>query len=267
MKKYLSIEEIQERMLEIMKDIAEFARVNNLQFVLTGGSALGAIRHHGFIPWDDDADLALPRDQYEFFLKNYRPKIKNIELLWHTTDNTWNYPYARVADTLTAPEIIYAEVHNGIFVDVFPIDHMSDNKLVQKFEYYHLKTIDILRNMVRKQKWNPNEPALFLKKIIAPIAKLKPVSFYANLLNKQAIKINKKHNNSKTGGLLTVIGVNGMREFGRIDWYSDIKWVPFGDTKMPVVAEYDNYLKQMYGAYMVEPPVESRKQHWNIYQL
>ncbi|MBM7543997.1 LicD family protein [Periweissella beninensis] len=267
MKEYLTLQEIQARMLEIIKDIAKFAIENNLKFVLTGGSALGAVRHQGFIPWDDDADLALPREQYEFFLANYQPKIKDVELLWHTTDREWNYPYARIADTLTAPEIIYAQVKNGIFVDVFPIDHMSDNKFMQKVEYYQLKTIDILRNMVRKQHWNPNEPGLKIKKLIAPIAKLKSVGFYAKLMNAKAYQINKKHQSSKTAGLLTVIGVNGMREFGVAKWYTSTIWVPFCDTKLPIVKQYDAYLTKMYGDYLQEPPVESRKHHWNIYRL
>lgn len=264
-KQYLTIEEIQSRMLTMMKDIKRFAAENNLTFVLTGGSALGAVRHHDFIPWDDDADLGLPRDQYEFFVANYQPQIPNTELLFFNTKGDWNYPYARVADTQTLADNEYRTVENGVFVDVFPIDHMADDKRTQKIEYVTQKMLDIARNLSRKNRWQEDEPGLWWKKIIAPIVRLAPASYYVKRENERAKKIDRKHRNSKTTGLLTVIGVNGMKEFGQASWYDDIIWIDFADTQMPVMQNYDDYLTFLYKDYRQIPAEADRKHHWGMY--
>ena len=111
---YISLTDIQAEMLNIMKDVIRFFDEQHINYVVTGGTALGAVRHQGFIPWDDDADIALARDDYEFFVKHYRPGSEAWELLSLEHTDNWYYSYARVANKHTMAVTEWAKVNNGI---------------------------------------------------------------------------------------------------------------------------------------------------------
>lgn len=169
MDKQLSLEEIKQYSIEILKDIQNVCSRLNITYFLDSGSLLGAIRHNGFIPWDDDIDISMPRPDYEIFIKEYNnncnPKfrVKSIEI-----DSKYWFPYAKVYDTTA---ILYENGINpfnlGLSVDVFPIDGYPDNLQEQKKHYKNV--IRIFNNYTHLESLAESKysrkPSLFINNI------------------------------------------------------------------------------------------------------
>ena len=134
MKKLLTVKEIKQYSLAILKDIKRVCNELKLTYYLDSGTLLGAIRHNGFIPWDDDIDIAMPRPDYEIFIREYnkycnsRYRLKSIEI-----DSKYGYPFAKVYDTTT---ILYEHGRRpfglGLSIDVFTIDGYPDSENEQR---------------------------------------------------------------------------------------------------------------------------------------
>ena len=125
--------------LNILKDIHTFCEMNNLTYYLCGGTLLGAVRHRGFIPWDDDIDIFMPRVDYDRFLTEYASKQYTV--LCHKNTQGYYLPFAKVVDKSTRiEETLVKSIPNcGVYVDVFPIDGFSNN-------------VDTAKSMVKKAK-------------------------------------------------------------------------------------------------------------------
>ena len=121
-----SIKDVQIVCLEILKEIDRICKQNGILYWMEGGSMLGAVRHHGFIPWDDDLDIAMFRDDYNRFLEIASKELKeNYFLQTHQTDPEYPLFYAKVRKNNTfIDERSYQDlnIHKGIFVDIFPVD-------------------------------------------------------------------------------------------------------------------------------------------------
>jgi len=264
---YLTIKEVQLYMLNIFDDVLTFLDENDIPYVLTGGSALGAIRHRGFIPWDDDIDLAIPRDAYNRFLSEYKPKNKNYELISLDTSENPDISYLRVVDVRTASSNKLLNVNNGIFVDIFPLDHVSDSEFLQKMDYYKMKTLDVLRNSTRRIGYRKSESGMkrLIKQTMVKIFARKPISYYAGKMNKLAIKLNERHKNSSTMSLSVVQGINKLRENMEADIYTTNRRKAIFEGREVYVPSED-YLLNMFGAsYMMIP--ESHKSHGKFYLI
>lgn len=263
---YLSLDEIHAIMLDILKDIVNFCDKRDLHYVLTGGSALGAVRHQGFIPWDDDMDIALSRSDYETFLEEYVP-ASNMELLYSNNTEEWLYPYARVSDIQTQAEGQWALVNNGVYVDVFPIDAVPDSTIKQKINYYHMKWLDVLRNSTRRIAISHDEPFWWLKPAIIKFAQKHPTSFWVNKMEMLARKTNDKYINiSKMRSLFVVQGLNGRKEIFDQKVYSQRKLAMFEGSQVYIPENVEVYLRQMYGDWQIVPDVTVRKSHAKFYR-
>lgn len=128
--------------LNILKLVVRFCDENHIQYFLTAGSLLGAVRHKGFIPWDDDLDISMPRDDYERFLSIAANKLdKCLYLHCNNTDTEYWLPFAKVRmnDTeFVEPTIEKIQTHKGIFIDIFPLDNAKKQKGF--FQYLQAKT-------------------------------------------------------------------------------------------------------------------------------
>lgn len=264
---FLTIKEVHLYMLNILDDILAFLNENDVPYVLTGGSALGAIRHRGFIPWDDDIDLAIPRESYEFFLKNYKPTQPEFSILSvYDTDNS-DISYMRVINVQTASSNEYLNINNGIFVDVFPIDHLPDNNMGQKWAYYKMKRLDLWRNSTRRVAYKDADGFLInsIKRTMAFLARRKRIGVYANKMNQLAIKTNEKNKNSQTVSLYVVQGINKLKENNTIETYTtERQHAVFEGRKVYIPGE--KYLTKIYGPNYMEIP-RSHKSHGKFYMI
>ena len=252
------IKELQEVQLEIALEVKRICDKFNFQYFLIGGTLIGAVRHKGFIPWDDDFDLGMPRKDYVKFIQCCSKELNAKYFLHcHETDPKYWFNYAKVRKNGTLFEeksITKIDTHKGIFIDIFPLDNVIgpfsrqlelQSVLVRELALiiYQKRGLDIKYSLNRKQR------ILFLimKMIkIASVAKLQ--------LRIMTIYINRS----------TAYWVSFGSNYSHItetmpkDKYLPSKDLEFEGTLFKVPADYDYVLTRLFDDYMVLPPVEQR---------
>lgn len=125
----IEIEELRKILLELMDEIHAFCEKHGLKYYLSGGTLIGAIRHKGFIPWDDDIDIHMPRPDYEKFLELFPKESENV-LLENRLNDKYRYTYAKVCkkNTLVVEHAMDGGVDEGVFIDVFPLDALGNTE-------------------------------------------------------------------------------------------------------------------------------------------
>ena len=146
----LTLEEKQSIILEIMKDIDRFCRKNGIRYTLSSGTLLGAVRHKGFIPWDDDADMFMLREDFDRFVKTYRSD--RFGLLFNTRSDKEFFAsgYAKVNDPTTHIAETLTMANHGVFVDIFPLDYVPDDPGERK-EHMH-KVMSLHNRIYHRQR-------------------------------------------------------------------------------------------------------------------
>ena len=125
--KPISSNEAKQILLELMDDIHQFCIENKIKYSLAFGTLIGAIRHKGFIPWDDDIDIYLMREDYDRFRKSYAPRKEYIKLNDPETDEDYHRTFLKVEDTRTVVHEVAALKYVGIAIDIFPVDNLFDD--------------------------------------------------------------------------------------------------------------------------------------------
>lgn len=246
--------------VEILDEIARVCDELEIDYFLAGGTLLGAIRHNGFIPWDDDLDLIMLRKDYDLFLKK-APKFLNEKytLQCYETDKKCYFPFAKVRKNNTIfeeAEIEKIDVNKGIFVDIFPAETIKNpNSKKMRIDAMLIKNI-----------W---ETIFFKTKIYCSIKETRHpfITAVLNLfslsyLKKKQIKLLKKQNTENGKYLSILVGAYDYRK----DTYEKNKLLPskkviFEGKKYKAFADPDYYLRTLYGDYMTLPPVEKRVNH------
>lgn len=262
------ISQIHTIVLTMLCDIDDYCRKSNLTYYLSGGSCLGAIRNKGFIPWDDDADIMLPREDYEKFLVGfsefYKEKYKVGSL---GTDEKWIRPSARIWDRNTIlRQTKIEDIQMGVFVDIFPIDGLPASDLSKKIFYMKLRGLNILRNTTVRKDFYSYEKYRLLKKILALYTRGKQARTYALKMDNLA----KKYSFTNSDKVAVSLAIHYWdRETIRREAMMDAEYVEFEGYQFPVPRGYDEYLKNLYGDYMQIPEDAEEKGYthlegWNI---
>ena len=255
----ISLREIQSLTLELLAEFDAFCEKNNIEYVLGGGSLLGAVRHKGFIPWDDDADVMMMRDQYERFLDlAYEQGVGEDRKVVSTRDKSFARNYARYVrtDYRKDEEQFVSDDCPWVGIDVFPIDYVSSD--IKEYEK-QVKKIARLRKLllvcVTEIGSGKSKLKAIAKNIIRPFAKRTGAYGYALKLDREG----QRFSDGDRKYIAALCGMYGMRE----RWlYSD--YVPkikadFENKKFPIPANYNIYLSNLYGDYMKLPPEDKRK--------
>ncbi len=260
----IPLREFQLILLGILKDVADVCRKNNIRFYLGEGSMLGAVRHSGFIPWDDDIDILMYRDDYEKFLEvapkalgsRYEVQARGL------TENFWNvYGQVRLItddERLCQGYISHLLKNNGPFVDIFPMDYVPKaSGAGVSFNSFRIK----LYKAMLTYKFKVCAPASPKGKMINILSKL----YKSDSLFKKIKKISKKHDKEKLEYTVSYYTTHPIKnQVAPSSCYDEVLEIDFEDTKMPVPKGYDEVLTIIYGDYMTPPKEAQRVQKHSI---
>lgn len=260
--------ELQAKLLEMFKFFHEFCVKNNLVYYAIGGTALGAVRHNGFIPWDDDVDVGMPRLDYnkmtELLKKNNKFGKYIIEMPLEKNDSM--YPFCKIYDTATTfVENVRNKPKRGIYIDIFPLDGIGNTKEESLTNYKRINFwIDLLNTKicaVRKGRG-------FLKNVAVAISGVIPECILGKkqLINK-IDKMIKRNNYETSEYTVNYFGAWKEREITKKEWFGKPSICKFENMEIYIPENADKYLTALYGEYMQLPPPEKRVSHHDYIEL
>lgn len=252
--------------LDLLMELDRVCRKNDITYQIWAGTQLGAVRHKGFIPWDDDADIVMLREEYEKFKKvadQLNPQICFFQD--HDNDPEYRWQYGKLRRTGTR-YIRLGQEHikckTGVFIDVFPLDDVPLSILGQILQDFHCF---ILRKILWSEVGKYNE--IGVAKIIYWLLSLIPTDFVFKQINWYAMKSKNETPNRVRTLCYTAIGKlyykHPLKErYGMPkEWFKKTKTFEFEGEYFVGLESYDEYLRFSYGDYMKLPPLEKRAQH------
>lgn len=263
--KEITIQKSQNIAIDILKKVADICDTYKLTYSLFYGTLIGAIRHNGYIPWDDDIDIIMPRPDFDKLIqliKDNRSLIGDLQLF--TSENS-NYPYmiARVSDPRFMIKVDNeADYGMGVFIDIYPFDGMGKTKReARKIGFKG----DLLSSMCFQATRNSFKIAhtteikkKFLKYPVYIISKILGVNF----LKRQLINLSRQYsyNDSNFVGCVTWLS-GGEKDIFKKEWLGEFKLHRFDKYEFYIPVKYDEILKHIYGDYMKLPPKNERIGH------
>lgn len=263
--KKMSLNEMKSIQIEMLKYIDKVCQENNIDYFLIGGSLLGAIRHNGFIPWDDDIDIGLTKENFDK-LYNLLSKNNNTRYQFfdHSLQEDYYYPFAKLIDTWTClNENQFKNISNyGIYIDIFTYFNMPVEEELRMKHYKKLKNLQ--RKIFYYSMKNPFQSG-FIKNILkAPFvleAKLEGIDKILKKYN----KLLQKYNNVEKKYLISNWPVyKPSCEIQQYDMVKKVCYHKFENIEALIPKEYDKFLKKVFGNYMELPPKEKRVSHHDI---
>ncbi len=254
LRKILDNSEVRNLELDILKYIDKICKEHHIQYFLDYGTLLGAIRHKGFIPWDDDVDICMKRSDYERFVEimssadNARYRVLTAE-----TDPHYFYEFAKVVDTHTCLEETQtiANPNMGVWVDVFPKDNLP------KCHWLLKKTINFLVVLRIFSVFHPFPkhhsilfyPLWLIARLVGPRPFLKAITSLSTRWGDESPYV---------GDLIDIVS---KRYCWKKEMFEEVVYVEFEGGKYPAPKFWDDYLKGLYNNYMQLPPEDKRKTH------
>ena len=248
--------QIQAVILDILKEFDSFCRKNGIRYSLAGGSLLGAVRHKGFIPWDDDADIIMPRPDYDRFVELYGKEKGRYRLLTYSPGEEHWYVncYSKLEDSWTmCKDKGFMGSHFGLNIDIFPVDGAPEDPVERKKTCR--KVVHYKRRVVHRQ--NPLTSLLFPHQG-APLAVIQ-AHFHSTeywLAKCESLLRKYDFNTSRFAGALC--GVYGVREVFPQSLFTEYCEYPFEGISLMGIKDAHTYLESLYGDYMKLPPEKDR---------
>lgn len=257
--KKINIQELKIIQIEILNNFDSFCKANGINYWLDFGTLLGAVRHRGFIPWDDDVDIAMLRDDYERAAALFN-RMSDGRYIFQTptTDKTMCYPFGKLLDTQT---VLYEYGKSGIktcvYVDVFVYDNSPNDQVIVK---KMLKKRDFLGRLRRLKLPMRKDISLF-KKILYLIGHILLLPFSMNTINRALDKNARQYTASLTTNVSNFVNPYDSDLTVVKSLFQNLTDVEFEGKLYPAPKDYDVWLTKLYGNYMQLPPVDQRGGH------
>lgn len=270
MKQELSMREIQEGSLNILKQIIALCKRLELRYYVIYGSLIGVVRHKGFIPWDDDLDLMMPRPDYErliaYFMEN-TDRLAPLELFEPRVKLDYPYMIARISDSRYVLDVENEENYGiGVFVDIYPFDGLGNTK--KEAVSYGLagdRISSLCFQSTRKHFEIGTTRSLLRKLIKYPVflfARTLGKDFFQKRLSRMAGR--KEYDSSEYVGCVVWLS-GGQRDIFKREWFEQTIELPFEGVLVCIPKQYDRILRHIYGDYRKLPPISEQKGHHNYH--
>lgn len=254
-----TLRQIQQVQLEMLIEVDRICRKCGIRYNIIAGTLLGAVRHGGYIPWDDDADVALLRPEYEKFRKACRTELDKSRFLFQDHRNTkgyrWGYGKLRRKGTLFLREHQeHMPYMQGVFIDIFPLDNVPDNYMARSLQNFACFC-------VRKALWarvgKVAERSFWKRQIYRLLDKIPEKAVFA-YYHRMIHRADRKQ--TRMVRILTFPTPNNEYGYYRC-WYENSMDMVFEGRTFQGIRDYDSYLSFKFGNYMELPPAEQRKVH------
>ena len=238
-------------LMELWHVVDAICRKNGIPYMLFAGSALGAVRHGGIIPWDDDLDVVMLRPDYDRFLEAARQELPDPYFLQAEFSAHWPMFFSKIRKNGTAcmERFIPKDraMHQGIYIDIFPCDNLSDRKIMRGLQFIASKFV--IAKALDARGYQTKNP---VKRAVMAISRGMPCEALRRFVQMRE--------NTKTKDVHTFFG--GAKRYKRNvfprAWFGKLQYMPFGDALAPVSTHYDALLTRMYGDYRTPTPPAQR---------
>lgn len=250
------LRQLQLTQLEMLKLVDKICREHNIPYSLYAGTLLGAVRHRGFIPWDDDLDICMSRANYNKLIEIW-PETEHEGYILQNKENTPSFSQSftkirKEHTTFLQSEREAGQYHTGIFIDIFPMDRKPNGKLA-KYKFYW----DCMRYQLYSREFAPDQNGILAKyiskAILATVSKRKRPAIRQKLLEK--ITENNTNHALETVAIETVTSMKKSYANDLLDSYTNLQ---FEDSEFMCFAGWKDYLRCKFGDYMQLPPEEER---------
>ena len=256
------IKELQKIEFDMLECFIEICEKENLTYFVLGGTTLGSVRHKGFIPWDDDVDVGMPREDYDKFLNiahNYLPE--NYFLQSHLTDRNYPLNFAKIRNsstTLIENQYRNIKMNHGVYIDVFPLDGYPSKRFEQ-----------LLANVLNKALTRRTSLCYAGPSFRKPKSLLVALGLCVLIPNYQTgVKLKDKfmsrYKYSASELVINYSGLYGLKEMMPKSYFGKGKIGEFNGREVVLPEKTEEYLTQLYGDYMTPPPIEKRGKHHNF---
>lgn len=254
--------EIQHRILDVFKAVSQLCDEEGFRYFAIGGTAIGAVRHQGFIPWDDDLDIAMPIEDYTRFLEVARERLKPLQVLSPGDLDGYTCIFSKVIDgstTLIEGECAkMSERYTGVWVDVMPMSGVPDQKPQQGLFVDAVRSLRAVNDKVRlPRSWRPT----LKHRLFSGVGSLIKGAFGINCASNLWSSLLE----SRPFDEASLVGYTWSENLGRLifpkEWFDGYVEMPFEDTTIRMPVGYDEYLTKQFGDYMTVPPESEQMTH------
>lgn len=260
--KLIQIDELKRIQLNLLNALADYCDDNNLTYYLAYGTLIGAIRHKGYIPWDDDIDVMMPRADYDLLIKHFNEdnQYPNSAVLAYQNNKDYYLSFAKLVSTNTVmKEDTISDYEIGVNIDIFPLDDLGDDYNTAKkimHKAYKYNQIMMLKNLTfnKERKFYKNMVIAVGRIATAPITR----GYLINKLN--SLHLGNEANGKYKGMLTGLYSKNECRVL-EAEWFAETADASFEGKEYKIPAGYDELLHAQYGDYMTPPPADQQVTH------
>lgn len=257
----LSLEELKVIEFDILKMFDRFCKEHNIRYFLGYGTLLGAIRYKKFIPWDDDIDVLVPREDYDRLLTLFEDTQK-YRLYAYERNRKYRFPFAKLCDMETRLTEIYYPyngVELGVNIDIFPLDNWDDDLEMAKKEVLRIRKYNSRLSYMKVDKPQTDQRIRYAAwRVFVAWCRVRGSAYYIRKVTKECVKPSQIGSRYMGVKAWPIWGVRGIVP---AEVFADAIDIEFEGAMFPAPIGYDTYLTCLYGDYMPEPPVEKRKTH------
>lgn len=253
------IKSMQNKMLNMLLYFDDFCRENNLRYYLAGGCLIGIVRHKGFIPWDDDIDLFMPRPDYEKLFRIWRDKgnMKRYALCRTSGKHNYHDGGASIRDKQTTfinRHSVNEDICHGLAIEIMPIDGCPNSNIARKLQLLNAFAFSLF-NVQRL----PDNKGKLIRAVTKTVYALVPSKNIRYKIWKHCERKMTQYKWNDCDYVTELIGsIPGMMWKHPKEWFDTVEYLPFENHMIPVMKGYKQYLERIWGDYMQLPPKEKR---------